>query len=206
LNKSSELSDAEKSTLKNNRFQGINAALVPGGVGAPAISSEIKALSDKELEMIDPGHLNNASFIAQLRPAQMEAIQKSSKFTSSQKTSIKNLRRAPLLEALDLTNPNYAANPAVVGSTLGKMPAKDLAALMGQNITYADPLTGANIVASILTHPDVLPLLKPNKLQQMALEMSDSDIQTLRTALLVGGSAATVAWLNNPMTGGSIFS
>ncbi len=206
LNKSSELSDAEKSTLKNNRFQGINTALAPGGVGTPAISSEIKALSDKELEMIDPGHLNNAGFIAQLRPAQMEAIQKSSKFTSSQKTSIKNLRRAPLLEALDLANPNYAANPAVVGSTLGKMPAKDLAALMGQNITYADPLTGVNTVASILTHPDVLPLLKPNKLQQMALEMSDSDIQTLRTALLAGGSTATVAWLNNPMTGGSIFS
>jgi hypothetical protein len=206
LNKSDKFSEGEKESLKTERFKVINSALATGGAGAPAVSKEIKALTDKELEMIDSSHLQNPDFISQLRPAQMEAIQKSNKFTSGQKASVKNLKKAPLLGALDLTNPSYLPNPNIVRNTIGKMNAKELAALMSQNVTYVDILTGTNVTASILTHPEVLPLLKPNKLQQMVLEMNDSDIQTLRTALLAGGSPATVAWLNNPMTGGSVFS
>ncbi|KKT84932.1 MAG: hypothetical protein UW83_C0031G0006 [Parcubacteria group bacterium GW2011_GWD1_44_9] len=206
LNKSDQFSESEKGAIKSNRFKVIDTALAPGGAGASSVSDNIKALSDKELEMINPGHLTNPDFVSQMRGPQFEAIAKSDKFTSSQKKTLRDVRKESLLQALDASSPSYAPTPANIRDALqkiSKMGGKDFVELMRQNITLAPGTTPI----PLLTHPAVLPILKPNMLKKMAVEMNDADITTLRNNLLAAlpTTHKTVIWLNNPTTGGSEF-
>jgi len=206
LNKSDQFSETEKDSIKSARFSAINAAMAPGGLGAATIGPTIKALSDPELEMINPEHLANPDFVSQMRGPQFEAIAKSNKFTSSQKQKLKDVRKGSLLQALDASSPSYAPTPANVTSALqkiSKMGGKDFVELMRQDVA---PAPGAAPIP-LLTHPAVLPTLKPNMLKKMAMEMNDADITTLRNALLgaLPATHKTVMWLNNPTTGGSEF-
>ena len=83
------------------------------------------------------------------------------------------------------------------------MGGKDFVELMRQDVAPAPGIAPI----PLLTHPAVLPTLKPNMLKKMAMEMNDADITTLRIALLAALPAThpTVVWLNNPTTGGSEF-
>lgn len=206
LNKSDQFSESEKGAIKSNRFKVIDTALATGGAGALSVSDNIKALSDKELEMINPEHLANPDFVSEMRGPQFETIAKSDKFTSSQKKTLKDVRKGSLLQALDASSPGYAPTPANITNALqkiSKMGGKDFVELMRQDIT---PTPGA-VPIPLLTHPAVLPILKPNMLKKMAMEMNDADITKLRGNLLrsLPATHQTVQWLNNPTTGGSEF-
>lgn len=217
LNKSDQLSEGEKTRLKNKRFEGVRAIYDTAALAAHAAASaipvaartdaqkaaielvdnapkRIKGLSDSEIEMMDPTSLTKSEFISELRSAQFESIAKSSKFTSSQKKTIKDTRLSPLLDALDTsrTTPagvsTYAPNPALVKSMITKgLSRKDVAGLMDTKATFTDH-TGAIVTASILTHPEVLEQYTPNMLKLMGQEMNSGNIQTLRDVIEDAGT------------------
>lgn len=183
LNKSDKFSDAEKDQLKDARFRVINTALAPGGAGAAAVAGDIKALSDTELDMINPMHLININFVGQLRGGQSEYIQnKSTKFTRHQKDEFKAKRREPLNNAIAAGNANLAQ------TELRKFNPKEITAL------------GMGVMNNTLLWNGYT----PNMLKRMATEMNTADIQTLRGSLLgppITANAETAAWLVDPNTG-----
>jgi hypothetical protein len=228
LNKSEQLSENEKNVLKSNRFKKINAGLeafsVPAAMRTAAHTTAIaefpgavKALSDKELEMIDVEDIKRSEFISEMRGPQFEAINKSNKFTTSQKKSIKDTRKDSILAAFHMGHttpagaPAYAPTPANISAAKGKiskMGGKDLMELMRENVDYIDPSTGARVTESLLTHPEVMSALKPNMLKKMVAEgLSDSDITKLRTALegFLPPTHPTYVWLMDANKGMSEF-
>lgn len=183
INKSDKFTEAEKDGLKARRFGEINAALAPGGPGAATVRTNIRRLSDTELEMINPAHLGNTGFVSQLQPAQIETINKSIKFTTGQKSSLRTARRAPLLAAI------AAGNVAAAQAAVRELGHKEIAAL--DMATLLDGTMGETYTPQIL--------------KRMAPEMNPADIQTLRTSILQGGGTlATIHWLGTP--DGAIFS
>ena len=181
LNKSDKLSEAEKDTLKDNRFKAINTALAGAGPIPATLLPEIKALTDAELEMINPTHLNDVRFVGQLRGSQIEAINKSNKFTRTQKNQLRDKRREPLTNALT------AGAAPVAQNELRKFSPKEITALgMG-----------------IMTNPLLLPAYTPNMLKRMATEMNTADIQTLRALLIAHFpiGSETGDWLRDANTG-----
>lgn len=188
--KSDQFSEDEKQGLKDNRFASINAAVAAGN---PANArGAIRGLSDSELEMIDPSHFSDAGFVSQMRPAQIEAVNKSSRFTSSQKAALRTSRRQPLFNALD-TGDVSAAKTAV--RELGH---KEIAALD----------------MAKLTDSTMLQVYTPQILKRLAPEMNPADVPTLKNAIIsmstIPGVVAdpqlfeTAAWLQTP--DGAIFS
>ncbi|MDP2642011.1 MAG: hypothetical protein Q8P21_01835 [bacterium] len=173
LNKSDQFSEAEKDTLKARRFGDINAALAVGGAGAASVRQNIRRLSDTELEMIDPSYLGNPDFVSQLQPAQIDAINKGTKFTTSQKSALRTVRRAPLLAAVAAGN---VAN------------ARDAARELGHKEI-------AGLDMTVLQNATMLQVYTPQMLKRMAQEMNSSDIPALRADLVTGGSPAVQAWL-----------
>ncbi len=192
LNKSDQFSESEKTRLKDTRFADINAAVLAGTATAIAsVKGKIKGLSDSELEMIESSHFGDENFVAELRPAQFEFVTtKSSKFTTSQKQTTKNTRIEPLMRAL------RTGNTANIKAFIRKVDHKTLAGFMNT------PGRGG---VPIALDRDVLDVYNPKMLTRMADEMNDSDKLTLRAALLAGGNAATIAWLNSPDKGGTMF-
>jgi hypothetical protein len=194
LNKSDKLSDDEKDHLKDSRFTNINVAMATGGAGAAAAAADIKALTDSELEMINPTYLNDSGFVSQLRGGQVEAINKSNKFTRAQKGDVRVKRREPLDTAI------AAVNAVAAQNELRKFSPKDIVA-MGMGL-ISNPLLLPNPAA-----PDGA--YTPNMLKRMAQEMNTADIQTLRTALLATLPPLpneTRKWLEDPNTGAIDFS
>jgi hypothetical protein len=202
LNKSDKLSEGEKATLNNNRFKSINtemARLVSAPVGTPMnpdVKKSVSGLSDEELALIDPEYLKNPEFVGALRPAQVEAINKSKKFTKNQKDSLKKLRTEPLLNALR----SMPVNATAAQNILKKMGDKDRAGLMSTSIVGPGG-------SSVLIDPAVLPIYTARMLKRMAQEMNAPDIQTLRNALIAGlpPTNATRVWLEDPTKGGEDF-
>lgn len=207
LNKSDQFSDGEKGLLKGARFKKINDAMIVGGAGAASVDKEIRNLSDSELEMIDPEHLRNSDFIAEMKSSQVEAVLKSSKFTTSQKDGLKDARKTPLQMALDNTMLGYAPNPRLVRDMITrKLSPKDVVGLMSTKVTFVNP-TGATVTESILTHPEVMEQYTPKLLKRMAAaDMNTQDIEEVRTAIENAGTAPGAStnmtklavWLSTP--------
>jgi hypothetical protein len=205
LNKSDKLSDGDKERLKQTRFSSISdggiAALriAPANrtpqqqVAAKRASTTIKGLSDYELEAIDPTDLETDEFISELRPAQAESINKSGKFTRVQKNKVRDIRKRPLMAAVNSGNPGRAA------AELKKFNYKDVAGLD----------------TNVLIDPTLLPAFTPNMLRKMAADMTPDKIQQLRDAIInmasIPGVIApqqlqnTAAWLQDPDKGGIDF-
>ncbi|HEY0221104.1 MAG TPA: hypothetical protein VGC58_02680 [Candidatus Paceibacterota bacterium] len=191
LNKSDQLSDSEKDLLKNTRFSGINTAMKTGTAASIATArNDIRNLSDSEIEMLDTAYLANPDFVSHLKSGQMESINKSSRFTTSQKGTLRNSRRAPLNNALT------TGDAALVA---GNIPAFDTEVINAKAVVKG---LGHKEVAAldmaVLTSPTMLKVYNPQMLKRMADEMSPSDIPTLRTAIQTGGDMATIAWLATP--------
>ncbi len=218
INKSDQFSEQEKDELKNRRFEEIKtiynpaamaaytaATAVPVAARTPAqvadikrmedARSRVKGLSDSELEMIDVNYLDPSrpegrEFISQLKASQVETIttNKSGKFTTTQKNNIRDERMRPLKDAL------AAGSTPDIQREIRKADYKALVRYM-----KTPGRAGTNIALDL----DVLPLYTPQTLKRMAShdDMTDTDIDTLRTALLAHGSAATQAWLTNPDKG-----
>ncbi len=225
LNKSDQLSDDEKDKLKNKRFAeieaindgpGLAALAIPAGQRTPiqaeaakrveTARGRIKGLSDSEIEMLDTSYLSRSEFVSELRPAQVESIIKSNKFTSGQKQAVRNTRLAQLLDALDTSRPNHTANPALVKRMITKgLSVKDVAGLAGTNVTFVNP-AGAQVTESILVHPEVLNQYSANMLKRMGQEMSSADIQMIRDAIDTAAQVPNApqkiqnlrTWINSP--------
>lgn len=181
LNKSDKFTEAEKDQLKGNRFAEINTALGHGGAGAASVRQNIRRLSDTELEMINPAHLGNADFVSQMQPSQIDAINKSTKFTTAQKGNLRTSRRAPLMAAI------AAGNVAGARAVVREMGHKEVA--------------GLDMV--VLGNPTMLQVYTPQLLTRMIPEMNSADIPTLRAAIIAAGAPAS-GWLASPA--GAVFS
>jgi hypothetical protein len=173
---------------------------------------QLKGLSDSELEMIDPEYLNTTStdpviqaraqeFISQLRPGQAETIinNKSGKFTSTQKTNVKDERMRPLITAL-----GSARTPAVQTTIRNIVRKADIKTKISYLKTAPTP--GA---VNIGLDPDVLTTYDIKTLQRMALhdDMTAEDISTLRgelTRVLPIGNPVR-DWLEDPNKGAQEF-
>ncbi|HEY4505837.1 MAG TPA: hypothetical protein VJG67_04060 [Candidatus Paceibacterota bacterium] len=212
LNKSEQFSEEDKTHLKNNRFEQIKTihdptaltayatatAVAPGARTATHIAdikrmddarSRVKGLSDSELEMIDtayldPTRIEGREFISQLKDSQVEniATNKGGKFTTSQKNNVRDERMRPLKDAL------ASGSVTNIQREIRKADYKTLVRYM--------KVAGRGGV-NIALDPAVLPLYTSKTLRRMAGydDMTDTDIDTLRTALLTHGSPATQAWL-----------
>lgn len=181
LNKSDKFTEQEKDLLKNRRFSEINSALAAGGAGAASVGKKIKALSDSELEMINPNHLKDMGFVEQLRTAQVETINKSNKFTTTQKNDLRNARRAPLLAALS------SGNTAYIKAALKELGHKEIAAM-----------DSGDLESFAMLRAYTVPMLK-----RMATEMDPSKVSSLRTAMTTPPGSGFVdpsitTWLANP--------
>jgi len=163
INKSDKFTEQEKDTLKGHRFANTNSLTT----SAPSIKArkETQSLTDKELEMIAPEILTDPRFIEQLKQSQVDAIMKSSKFTSSQKAAIGEARKEQLKNLLDNSHQDY--NPEAARKLIGEMEPKAIA--------------GLNI--DILTNDEILPILGIDKLKRMAVEMSSENIAKMRGAI-----------------------
>ena len=186
LNKSEQFSESEKSMFKGIRFSSINTAMAapaavrPDAVGG--VATNIKALADSELEMVDPAYLGDKDFVSQLRLSQVESIIKSNKFTTRQKEAFKTSRKQPLLDALAANNLVNAQN------AVRKLGHKEVAAL--------DMPT--------LLHPTMLQVYSAQMLTRMVQEMNPADVGVLRAAIIAAPGAPAAVWLGQPA--GQIFS
>ncbi len=208
LTKSDKLSETEKDDLKKSRSApmvafndgaGLKALAVPAAARTEAeiiaakkverARKTIKALSDSEIEMVDPEWIKDDEFVSQLRQPQVDSLLKSGKFTNTQKESVKTSRRKPLLDALTSSAAGVAGAADKVRTIIKKTDPKVLAGYLsipgerGQNIGY---------------EPDVLASYTPEILKRMVGEMNQEDIQKLRGALLGPPPTAnpqTATWL-----------
>lgn len=121
--KSDQFTDEEKGRLKNARFSSISdidkvndsayiaAQAKPEATRTQAekdliekvqkARTKIKGLSDSEIEMLDTDKLfTDENFVSELKSSQVESINKSNKFTGSQKKSLKDTRLAPLKSSI----------------------------------------------------------------------------------------------------------
>ena len=222
LTKSDQFTETEKGRLKENRFAEIAAINDPAKLAAAAAAEavpeplrtpaqkdaisvmdkakkRIKGLADSEVEMIDPDYIKDPAFISQLRPAQIENIYKSSKFTTSQKNKLKEVRIEPLKNAITAGNAAHAAS---------NIPAFDAA------------VVSAKAAAKRLGHKEILSLEPEERktpvmaevynrelLKRMAPEMNVSEIPDLKAYILsmLPATDKTALWLNS-LDGESSFS
>ncbi len=190
LNKSDQFSEDEKKSLKGMRFKTIDDAMVAGGTGAATVRSNIRNLTDSELEMINPEHLQDADFVSHLKSPQFESINKSGKFTTSQKEKLRAARRKPLADAL------VRRNVADIEKALKALGPKEIASIDIANLKI----------------PTMLEAYKPSLLKRMAPEMNPADVLELRDAIVAAagmpGASTNVTklntWLGTP--DGAIFS
>lgn len=163
LNKSDQFSESEKSDIKNTRFKAINDAVAIGTSAAvAAVRSNIRGLTDSELEMINSGHLGNNEFVSHLKPSQIEAINKGNKFTSSDKAKLKTARMAPLTAALASGSVTDTENAL---KSLG-------------------PKEVASLDMAVLQDPTMMQAYSKQLLKRMAPEINPSDIPILRARIL----------------------
>lgn len=183
LNKSDKFSEDEKNTLKKNRFATINAAMEVGGDGAVSVKDEIQALTKEELEMIDPEHLKDMDFVAQLKQGQFDKVVESTKFTNSQRKTLKELRAQPLKD-------KFASAYAGGGTTTWSDVREEMLKLGESGLAKLDakydPAVPTTLNTPQLDHPDVVELYSPSILNKMAAqsELSTAKRVNIRKAIL----------------------
>jgi hypothetical protein len=166
INKSDKFSETEKDVLKfgvrgtGGRFGNINTAVTGGPATIAAAKNDIQALADAELEMIDPTHLSNEDFVAQLKQSQVDAIQKSNKFTARQKTALKNARELPLKNA-------FLTSTWPVATDIMQKMGEPALAKMSAGYNPAIPTTHNEMH---LNNPHVVSLYTPSILNKMAAQ------------------------------------
>lgn len=210
LNKSEQLSDTDKSELRNTRFKdiediddaaGIAALAIPATARTPAQSAaaakveraikKAQDLSDNELEMIDskyfdPNSTKGKQFIENLKSKQVETIGKSKKFTSAQIGGMNQGRKAPLLDALNRNNVSDTEK------MIRKLGVKEIASL------DIDKLKSQTMLEAFANNIGILKRIVP--------EMNAANTQDLYDEIInVGstpGSPATITnlgnWANSP--------
>lgn len=130
LNKNDLLDDSDKQTLKDSRFFSINQGMQtmrtnPGSMTAAqtsALHKEIRSLGKSELEMLDSSYFSDDTFVNNLKPSQIEAINKSDNFSTTQKEEIHKVRFSTIITAMGaggagIVVPNSPAASAIKSLT-----------------------------------------------------------------------------------------
>lgn len=175
LNKSDKFTEQEKNNLKRSRFASAESIANPVAANIGA-ASQIQNLNDKELEMVDPTMLENADFVSQLKQSQIEAIAKSDRFSTTQKGSVKRLRK-------NAVETKLRATPALVKKTH----AKELSEY------------GAANPGDLLIDPAIMRQYDPKVLKRLGSELNDEKSAQLRSAILASTDPALApiqGWLN----------
>lgn len=201
LNKSDKFAESDKEALRSNRFAPLKGIDNADGLAAlkkkpadrnqaeaiaagkvEAAKAFAKGLTDGEIEMLDPEWFENDSFITALKSSQIESINKNNKFTKRQRATIKKKRIGALLNALDISRPSHNPDKELVKEMATKtLTAEDLAGLAGEKIKFRDELLdGAEVEESILLSPGMMEHYNPKLLKNMAVKLSQSDIQSIR--------------------------
>jgi len=172
LNKSDSFTEAQKNGMKRTRFAAAETRLPTTATPAQIKAREdaIKNLSDKDLEMIDPVHLTDPNFVKNLKTSQVDAIQKSDKFTGSQKKFIKDEKARPFNSAMTI-------DPATGMIT---DPITAAAIFRGKDMSMEQK---AKLPITQLTNPAILMALDKGQLKRMADKMDPADVATLGAAI-----------------------
>src|SRR3989344_3279746 len=186
INKSDKFTESEKDDLKTRRFSavndGVSALAIPAAARTPAqqvavdkLRDATRSLADPELEMINSAHLSNPEFVKNMRTAQYDSVQKSPRFTTTQKNGLRTARRAPLLAAI------AAGSTAPAAVTAAQLAMKELGPKEIAALTMPD-----------LLNPTMLHSYTQQMLKRMGPDMNPADILPLGTAIVAaGGPAAT---------------
>lgn len=193
--KSDQFSDDDKKRLKDNRFRDIDTAMASGVAIPPGVADKIKALADSEIEMLDAKYLESEDFVSKLKGSQVDAINKSNKFTSAQKKKLGEVRMAPMKNAI--LTARRTGNPGPAQAEFRKADIKTKIAYLKTEVTPGGTKIGLD--------PTVLNTYTIKHLTKMAAhdDMSDTEIRALRAELLrihpVGSQMQK--WLTDPDKG-----
>ncbi len=191
LNKSDAYSEEEKRELNDTRFADILTAIRSGAPLSQDIKNKIRGLGDSELEFIAPDMTQNPAhvqrFTEPMRRSQVDAIMKSTKFVSSQKSNTRKGRADSVWATITAGIPGTATAPAI--------PA-------WASVTKIDPKDLAELDSVKLEDPSLLPYYTTKQLKRLGEAITDdAKSASLRRALLtpgVGTNPAVVNWLGTP--------
>lgn len=161
--KGDELNETERKSLLDTRFKEINEAVKGGATGITGKRSQIQALSDKELAMLDRSYFENPDFVTALKGSQIDDIQKLGDFTKDQKNTIKTTRQAGHNAIID-------TNKAIVND----LDVKDI----------------AKIDITKLSDPEVLKNLSVKKLKRLRDELKDPEARAIRDSIATEAARA----------------
>lgn len=184
LNKSDLLDDNDKTRLKDSRFFNINQGMQtmrtnPGSMTpaqTSALNKEIKELANSELEMLDSSYLSDPTFVNNLKPSQIEAINKSNNFSTTQKEGILNIRFSTINTAM----------------ATGAIPPGDPAEKAVKSLSDAEL---EMINADYLTKPSFVAQMKSSQIEAINksnnfTRLQKDNLKTLRRAPLDAALAA----------------
>lgn len=157
VDKSDKFNEQEKESIKNARFAALKTALDPASADPAKAKGLTKALSDKEIEILDSAITTSPEFIKNLSQSQIDSILKSQKFTSTQKAKVREAVIAPLKEAIRSNNV----------SEIGKI----LKNMKGNQVAKLDSV--------ILLDNNVVSQLTPTMMQEMPKELSDDTLKQI---------------------------
>lgn len=187
ITKSEQFSEAQKTDFKGVRFKDIDDAMkvgTPAAIGS--IRTKIRDLSDSEIEMLNTSYLKNSEFVSHMKSGQIESINKSSRFATSHRNSLKEARRAPLKAAWIAGDRAFAAG-ATAAFDAEVNEAKRIVKGLGHKEI-------ASLDLADLQRPTMLKVYNPNLLKRMVDEMNPADVPILRADIIANGDPATQHW------------
>lgn len=168
--KSEKFGEEDKEKIKNARFEPLKKAIDDGK--ADEAKKLTKALSDKEIELLDAEMLKKPEFISNLSQNQIDNILKSSKFTTIQKNRIKEEVIKPLKTAIE------AKSATDIATILGKMKNQQI----------------AKLDSKYLLDDNVIAQLTPKMMAEMPKELDSATLKSIgdkiKARVVAGGSHA----------------
>lgn len=174
--KSDKFSEQEKAQIKEARFKNLTQQINTAG---PNARKEVRALTDKEIELLEPSTVTNAVFIGHMSDGQVESALKSSKLTATQKKAIRDERARPFKEAVD-----SVPAPLPAGATPAQQAAYNTAlanarARIATELSKMKPQKISKLDANYLTNEHVMSQLTPAMLSKMPEELDTINLQTI---------------------------
>lgn len=173
LEKSEKFNEQERSKVREERFKKVKTLITNND---PTARQAVRALSDKEMELIDSTMLSNTTpdgqrFIGHMSDSQVENFLKSARITAAQKKMVRDERSRSLKDAVDRSNALSAnATPAQIAAARQDI-AVELKRMKPQNVAKLD--------SAILTNIHVISQLTPAMLSKMPDEQDTTTLQTI---------------------------
>ncbi len=173
LEKSEKFNEQERSKVREERFKNVKNLIANND---PTARQAVRAISDKEMELIDSTMLNSTTpegqrFIGHMSDSQVEGFLKSARITAAQKKMVRDERSRALKDAVDRATALPAtATPAQIAAVRQDI-SIELKRMKLQNVAKLD--------SAILTNPHVISQLTPAMLSKMPDEQDSTTLQTI---------------------------